>query len=1015
MKRSVFSSLLFTQTRNFLLAGFVLFLLVGAAQIYSLSQSLYRDTAHTVRFVMDAGSEKLREVLRRRDGEAMSNVVDGFLVYPFVQKAWLVDHSGEVLAESASPSKATGNGAFYGLEGVLWDLQAPITHTVFLKSSGQAAGAVSITLSRRYLQTKLSEGLFFGSALLLPCIILLALLSCLTTFHSIIRPLRRAAKAVAAVDASDPELKAVPALPPHEHDEIGLLLGNVNTLLTQTRTVMTALKSREKELSLARERYRSIFDNAVEGVFQTTLEGKVLAFNPVARQLFGFSEGDEPFDVVDIGEELYADPVGREEFKNLLLTEGKVEGFEVALRKRNGEQFIGCISARLATSPETGRAFIEGFFQDITEKIAIQKALEEHRMWTNALINASSDLIFLKDAQFRYLLVNKAHEPLFGLSIQDIIGKTDFDFYPTDKAKSCRESDLAALRDGMSSTEEHDPHTGNIFHALKHRVENEKGEVLGIAGVVRDVTEHKNVQEMQRDIHAAKTANQAKSDFMARLSHEIRTPLSAILGFTDVLTETSLDDKQERVVSMLRHAGDSLLMLINDLMDISRVEAGRLVLEPVTFSLEKLLHSVEEIALPHIEAKGLRYESHIHANTPARLEGDPNRIKQVLLNLVTNAVKFTSEGGIQVEAAPDDTAQSPGTLRFMVKDSGEGVAPEHHESIFDNFFQVKTPMSEETLGSGLGLAICKRLVELMGGRIWLESTPGEGAAFYFTACLQVADDAGSDAAPVHRAKARPWNESPASGAMRLLLAEDNPHNRILIEEYLEDTPVLLTMVEDGRTALDTFRAEKFDVVLMDLQMPIMDGYEATRAIREYEQEQGLERTPLLAFSAFAQTGDAEKSYSAGCDGHLTKPIRKQDLLLTLQKYSTGAALEPAADESAAAEDAKELSATEACAEFHSFETVIHLPKARESLVRAYLSDLCSDLESMRKDLDRGELEDIRTLSHQYKGTGGAYGMPPVTELSGLLEQAVVNKRLGEASALLDALARYVDVVEVVFT
>ena len=640
-----------------------------------------------------------------------------------------------------------------------------------------------------------------------------------------------------------------------------------------------------------------------------------------------------------------------------------------------------------------------------------------------SILDNTDQVVFLKDLDGRYLLVNPRYEALFHISDEAIRGRTDFDVFPAEMARAFQENDrLAAEHGGSLAIEETVPQDDGIhtYITVKFPLRDDSGAIYGVCGIATDITDRKAMETALEDSRErAEAANVAKSAFLANMSHEIRTPLNAVIGMTDLLRETGLDREQRRHVEVCHAAGESLLNLINDVLDISKVEAGQLAIDQMDFDLRELVETLCEVLGVRARERGVEFVCHLAPDIPRHLTGDPTRLSQILFNLVGNAIKFTEEGEVVLDvrcAGAERDGRIP--LAFEVRDSGIGIPPEKLDSIFEKFTQADLSTTRRYGGSGLGLTISRMLAGMMGGAITVESAVGRGSVFTATlpfAVLaetpQAAPEPASDlrglpvlvvddhatsrlvlretlaglgcvvigeakdgaeavreyqrlagtevpcrlllldfhlpdrdghqvaeairragdgpvillltsdrrsrdpqrerrlgiadclvkpvrretlrrailaamgAGEVRTPVERPPPEQDGERPLSILLAEDTEENVMIIRSYLRDTPHRLTTAANGAEAVSLFQKDRYDLVLMDMQMPVQDGYAATRRIREWEREHGRGPCPILALTAYALAGDADKSLAAGCDGHMTKPIRKRRLLETIRHHS----------------------------------------------------------------------------------------------------------------------------------
>jgi len=682
----------------------------------------------------------------------------------------------------------------------------------------------------------------------------------------------------------------------------------------------------------------------------------------------------------------------------------------------------------------------DGLLQDITERKLAEEKLSESEQKFRSLVETSSDWIWQVDINGIYTYSSPKAKELLGYKPEEVIGKRFSDFAAAEEEVNRFLKQIQYSQKPFERFEKKCLHKDGRLVILESSgvpIYNPSGTVVGFQGIDRNITEWKKTEKhlklakeqaerAQKKLEYANkqlevsseeanllarealTADQAKSQFLANMSHEIRTPMNAIIGFSEVLADEELTNQQKRYIDIIRQSAEGLLQLINDILDFSRIEAGKLNIEIVDSSLEKLLAVIQSLMRPQAIEKGLAFEIQQCSKLPKQIRTDPVRLRQCLINLINNAIKFTETGYVYVNINLREVDDKP-YIRFDVEDTGIGIPADKQQLIFEKFMQADEYNTCSQNGTGLGLAITKQLAELLGGELSLTSEVGKGSVFSLTIPANV-DVKSQPLFGKYNLEDQLEQESDtleqSSFVGRVLVAEDSPTSQMLVNLLLERLGLEVTLAEDGKDAIDMALSQTFDLILMDVQMPNMNGYSATKVLRKNSLT-----TPIVALTANAMKGDRKKCISAGCDDYLAKPIKRKKLVQIIRKYLPSKN-EPEAEQPSQLYSGEKSTGEPKCelTDVQSKETIITWSAIMETcgdedmveeIVKIFLKDAPRCVELIADAIKNKNLKDLKLYSHRLKSTAGHVAAKQLSAIAYHMECAVDEKDIEAAALLFD--------------
>jgi PAS domain S-box-containing protein len=665
--------------------------------------------------------------------------------------------------------------------------------------------------------------------------------------------------------------------------ELGAINEELQASEEEVRSNLDFVSALKEQLQVRERQFREVVENATDMIYELDEHGKFAYANPVMEAITQYSKAE--LNNMVYWDILHPDHKARvvEFYQNQMRNQLENTYLEFPICTKNREEVWVGQNVRMFFQ-DNWVLKVSVVARDITGLYSAQKAVQKSESLFRSLTENSPAGIYQLDPLGAITFVNKKWFEILGIDNRNITPEQGQEYiYHEDRPKVLQAWN-EAIHTGCKFAMEfryETPAKGTIWVTNNlNPVVNEKGQVTGFIGTVSDITPAKQAQQK------AEEATHAKSQFLSMMSHEIRTPMNAIIGITNLmLLEKPRPDQLENL-KLLKFSGENLLTIINDILDFSKIEAGKIVLEHIDFNLESSLTNIQQMLQQRADEKGIKLYLRYSELVPAIVKGDPVRIGQVVTNLLGNAIKFTEQGYVELSVTPVKNNGNKHKLRFAVKDTGIGIDSESIKRIFESFSQASSETTRKFGGTGLGLSITKRLLQLMGSSISVESTPGHGATFTFELELEE----GSREAANAEEKLLLANDFNA-GKVKVLLVEDNRVNQIVASNFLRKWGIEVDFANNGKEAVEMIESKLYNIVLMDLQMPEMDGYEATRRIRRLDHDPYFKKVPIIALTASAMNDIKEKVLKIGMTDFITKPFLPEDLQSKIGKYIAMKAVE----------------------------------------------------------------------------------------------------------------------------
>jgi len=629
----------------------------------------------------------------------------------------------------------------------------------------------------------------------------------------------------------------------------------------------------EKSLIESKQLFKIVFENSPSAITVADSSERIVAWNPLVEKMLGMTKAD-----------LFNQPISflypPKEWKRIrslnIRHKGMLSNITTKVLRKDGALLD--VSASISVLKDSDGKVIGsiGILYDVTREKQAEYQMRESENKLRIILDNSAAAITMTDEKEQIVSWNSFTEQLLGMTSEDLHLRPVSTLYPADEWKIIRSLNIrqSGFKHHMESKVIRKDGTILDVDLSVNILKDDRGKIIGSVGMLQDITERKRSDELILQAKlAAEEANNAKSVFLAKMSHEVRTPMNAIIGMIDLTLDTSLTEEQIDNLKVAKDAADNLLSLINDILDLSRAQAGKVVIEEIEINVQDIVKNVCKGLMILARNKGVDVVWCIDPEIPRLLTGDPVRLRQVIVNLVNNAIKFTHKGKVQVNVKMKSLTAKDCEVIFEVIDSGIGISAKNLPHIFDVFTDAHNTTARRYGGTGLGLAICKKIVEMMRGTIEVDSKEGTGSTFRFTILFGFKPDVfgKSESDPKVRAETAVYAVPPELNNLRILLAEDNTVNQRIAVRVLEKLGWKITVVNNGQEVLDILNNQTFDVILMDDNMPLLSGIEATQVIRREEKQTG-QHVPVIAMTANAMAGDRERYIASGMDGYVSKPI-----------------------------------------------------------------------------------------------------------------------------------------------